>query len=112
MAAIPARGRRRIIERCRNLVEARYNGRHAWAAATWLYADGNLFSSAKHQAFVRYQELLRADPPKWHTWSIERQHALLLLSAGMTPGQVAAGTGLPISRIYALRDRTRRTVAE
>jgi hypothetical protein len=108
MAAIPAHGRHRIIKHCKNLMEARYNGRHAWAAATWLYADETLFSSAKHQAFVRYQRLLQADPPKWHTWSIERQQVLMLLSVGMTPGQVAAETGLPITRIYSLRDQARR----
>lgn len=104
-SAIPAHGRRRVIQRCKNLEEVRYNGRNAWTAATWLYEDEALFSSAKHQAFRRYQELLQADPPKWHTWSAQRHRILTLLSAGRTVAQVAAETGLPVGRVYGVRTK-------
>ncbi|RSM56626.1 hypothetical protein DMB66_33545 [Actinoplanes sp. ATCC 53533] len=112
MAAIPAHGRCRVITRCKSLQEARYHGRHAWAAATWLYADTGLIRSAKQQAFAHYQQLLRTDPPKWHTWAIERQRILTLMKAGKTPVQIAAETGLPVSRIYNLGWQTRKAAAE
>ncbi|MET0493549.1 MAG: hypothetical protein ABW000_10515 [Actinoplanes sp.] len=112
MAVIPADGWRTVIKRCRSLEEARYNGRHAWLAANWLFADHDLFSSAKHQTFVRYQRHLQLDPPKWYSRGIERAQILALLGAGRTPAQVAAETGFPVDRIYALRYRTKRAAAK
>ncbi|GAA0801965.1 hypothetical protein Sya03_05980 [Spirilliplanes yamanashiensis] len=86
MGTIPAAGRRRRIERCVALAEARYNGRHAWAAATWLYADEHLFRGRKWQVFRRYAALLANDPPRWHRGP---------QAGGHLPGQLKwqAGTG-------------------
>jgi hypothetical protein len=112
ISSIPAHGRYRAITRCRCLAEARFHGGFAWAAASWLYADTDLFRSAKQKTFARYQQLLRADPPKWHGWALERQQMPTLMKAGRTPAQIAAETGLPVSRIYTLGLQTRRAAAE
>jgi hypothetical protein len=94
---IPARGRIRRIERCANLSELRFTGRHAWGACQWLYADVALYGGRKYSAFGNYAAVLAADPPRWHLNQGRRQHVLRCLNDGMTIRATAAATGTHIS---------------
>ena len=107
MKTVPARGRHTVLTRCAALAEIRYNGRHAWQAALWLYADEGIYKSTKQQIFARYRDLLQREPPRWHQWARERSIVLDALNAGQSVSEVVASTGLPASRIYQLRSSNR-----
>jgi hypothetical protein len=100
MRVIPADGRYRKIERCKALAEARYNGRHAWKAANWIFADPTLFRSAKTLSFERYQALLHQDPPAWFLRSQRRESAMAHLAPGSTVAAAAPAAGVAVETVH------------
>jgi hypothetical protein len=105
MRFVPADGRYRRIDRCRALAEARYNGRHAWAAARWLYSDPSLYRAAKIKVFERYSVHLEKSPPRWLRQSQQRKRAMKLLAKGSTLRAVAHAEGVRIETVKAWQKR-------
>lgn len=63
----PASGRIRKITRARNLVELRFNGRHAWDAAAWVYRNGAAIPmTRKAWTYEAWVQRLVSNPPAWH----------------------------------------------
>jgi hypothetical protein len=109
MKFIPADGRYRRIERCRALAEARYNGRHAWAAARWLFSDPSLYRAAKIRVFERYSALLGQRPPRWFIQSQQRKRAMDLLANGSTLRAAAAAGGVRIETVKVWLKRAKES---
>lgn len=103
-AAPPANLRVHRIDRCPNLMDARWNGRYAWAAGQWLYQHGSAIPiSRKSERFIEYGERLSTEPPEWMTTQQRRKRALDLLSAGSQPMRVAEVTGESFQAVYRWR---------
>jgi len=107
MENVPAHGCYRVIERCKALSEARYNGQYAWQAANWIFADQTLFRSAKAEAFDRYKGLLQADPPRWYQRMRRRETAMTRLRSGSTVAAAAEAAGVHPGTVYAWIQRAR-----
>ncbi|MEU8610398.1 hypothetical protein AB0C29_20665 [Actinoplanes sp. NPDC048791] len=105
MKAIPANGRYRIIERCEALAEARFNGRHAWAAANWVFADPDLYRGAKWQMFSQYRQTLQQEPPRWYRLQRQREVAMACLAEGKSVQEAARTAGVDWRLVYAWRAR-------
>lgn len=94
---IPAQGRVIRIERCANLSELRFTGRHAWAACQWIYADPDLYESRKCGVFHTYATSIPDDPPQWYVNRIRRERVLGCLASGMSLRDTATATGTHLS---------------
>ncbi|MEU4559609.1 hypothetical protein AB0F72_14585 [Actinoplanes sp. NPDC023936] len=104
---IPAAGRFHEITRCAALAEARYSGRHAWAACGWLFSDADLLRTAKAQIFEEYRKVLSVKPPIWFTQSQQRQIAMARLAAGGTVAAAADAAGVRCATVYGWRKSQR-----
>ena len=109
MEAVPANGRYRVIERCKALAEARYNGRHAWAAAEWIFADPDLYRGAKWRIYSQYRTKLRQDPPRWFQVQQQREIAMGCLAEGKSVKEAAHSAGADWRQVYAWRARSAQT---
>ncbi|BCJ42647.1 hypothetical protein GCM10010168_06110 [Actinoplanes ianthinogenes] len=107
MRTVPAHGLYRVIKRCKSLAEARYNGRHAWRAANWIFSDAALFRSEKARNVDRYRAVLETDPPAWHEWARQRAVAMSHLGAGETVAAAAEAAGVCEQTVYTWLARRR-----
>lgn len=100
LEVIPAAGRSRRIERCANLTEVRFSGRHAWDACRWLYCDASLYGSAKADTYRCYAAAVEQDAPRWLSNQVRRRAVLECLRSGMTPLETAAAMSTSLGTVY------------
>jgi len=92
-----------VIERCKALAEVRYNGRHAWDAASWLFEDLDLFRGAKWHIFSRYRSMIQQNPPSWYRWQMQREIVMACLANGSTAIEAAHEAGADVKSVYRWR---------
>jgi hypothetical protein len=101
---VPVPFRRYALTRCVDLVDARWNGRHAWTVGQWIYQHStSLPMTMKSVRYAEYGMRIAGDPPAWVMRARRRQRVLDLLGSGIQPMRVAELTGEHFQTVYGWR---------
>lgn len=94
--AIPSRGCIRRLPQCKNLVEIRFSGRHAWDAAAWIYASPTAQLSRKYKV---YEDHISTARPAWRVCREQREAVRGALLSGMSLRVTATHVGVSLSTV-------------